>query len=191
MFGTVGWASPHNPKDQGARPCFVTGAGPTPLSPQRYQRWRRSCAAVEMVGPDGSFLAREILAGCYKQRILGPTPRVPDAPSQPTKPAGSAANGFRMRSFKHAPATHGRAVVLSLTKGAELDAGSAAGVHCRAAPRRMARPAPRKPFRGRSARFDRGQTPVKRRGRTPANRQHDLDPDGKIGREGTARTPGG
>ena len=69
MFGTVGWASPHNPKIQGSSPSFVTSAGPTPLSPQRYQRWRRSCAAVVMVGPDGSFLAREILAGCYKQRI--------------------------------------------------------------------------------------------------------------------------
>jgi hypothetical protein len=27
-----------------------------------------------MVGPDGSFLAREILAGCYKQRILAARP---------------------------------------------------------------------------------------------------------------------
>ena len=66
----MGWASPHNPKIQGSSPSFVTSAGPTQLSPQRYQRWRRSCAAVVMVGPDGSFLAREILAGCYKQRVL-------------------------------------------------------------------------------------------------------------------------
>jgi hypothetical protein len=37
----------------------------------------------------------------------------------------SRANGFRLRSFKHAPATHWRAVVLSYTKGAELDTLSA------------------------------------------------------------------
>ena len=37
MFGTVGWASPHNPKIQGSSPSFVTSAGPTLLSTQLYQ----------------------------------------------------------------------------------------------------------------------------------------------------------
>jgi hypothetical protein len=32
------------------------------LSQQQYQRWLHTCAAEEMIGPDGSFLAREILA---------------------------------------------------------------------------------------------------------------------------------
>jgi hypothetical protein len=64
LFGSVGsMVSPHNPEFQGSSPSFVTSVGPTPLSPRRYQKWRRSCAAVVMVGRDGSFLVREILAG--------------------------------------------------------------------------------------------------------------------------------
>jgi hypothetical protein len=65
MFGSVGKASPHNPKIQGSSPSFVTG-GPTPLSPQRYQ----SCQVAPVVcccSNGGSFLAREILNGCYEQ----------------------------------------------------------------------------------------------------------------------------
>jgi hypothetical protein len=35
-----------------------------------HERWRWACAAVVMLVPDGSFLAREILASCYSQRIF-------------------------------------------------------------------------------------------------------------------------
>jgi hypothetical protein len=71
-FGVTTQPKNHDPsyfKPQFRHKCWVTQ-----LSQQLYQRWWLSCAAVVMgcLSPDGSFLDREILAGCYGQLIFLP-----------------------------------------------------------------------------------------------------------------------
>jgi hypothetical protein len=73
--GSVRWVSPHNPEIQ-PHWQFRNKCWASPVVPSGISRQLLSHAAVVMVGPDGSFLAREILAGYYSRQIFWMNPDV-------------------------------------------------------------------------------------------------------------------